>query len=299
MKNEGGVYTVPCVVNGLNLRFIFDTGASNVCISLTEATFMLKNGYLNIDDIVGKGKSQVADGSLVENTHIILREIEISGMKLYNTDAIIMNNIDAPLLLGQSAIQKLGAVQLQGDELVIMSGKANIPYIKRSTGVDWFEVYNDDEQKIEIDLNSIKREGKYVTYYEKVTYIDEKIRMKQVNEHVNNACDKWTSYDDHLKIQQKWKDFQYDLCKWIFYCEENMNCILTLTYYDTKGKVIQSHNYQDDIKWKDTLPETIGSVEFDNICSQYEIIYNGQTYWLYIEDAVPFLDQHPQAKLIE
>jgi len=65
MKKEGGVYTIPCEVNGLKLRFIFDTGASNVCISLTEATFMLKNGYLDANDVVGNGKSQIADGSLV------------------------------------------------------------------------------------------------------------------------------------------------------------------------------------------------------------------------------------------
>ena len=65
MQKEGGVYTIPCEVNGLKLRFIFDTGASNVCISLTEATFMLKNGYLDANDVVGNGKSQIADGSLV------------------------------------------------------------------------------------------------------------------------------------------------------------------------------------------------------------------------------------------
>lgn len=122
MNKEGGVYTVPCTVNGLKLRFIFDTGASNVCISLSEATFMLKNGYLNKEDIIGTSQSKIADGSLVENTHIILREIEIEGMKLHNVDAVVMHNIEAPLLLGQSAIQKLGMVQLQDDELVIMNG---------------------------------------------------------------------------------------------------------------------------------------------------------------------------------
>ncbi len=121
MQKESGIYTIPCVVNGLKLRFIFDTGASNVCISISEATFMLKNGYLDKKDIVGKSKSQIADGTLVENTHIILREIEIAGMKLYNINAIVMNKINAPLLLGQSAIQKLGKIQLEGEELVIIN----------------------------------------------------------------------------------------------------------------------------------------------------------------------------------
>ena len=41
MENEGGVYKVPCTINGLKLKFIFDTGASNVCMSQAYAEMML------------------------------------------------------------------------------------------------------------------------------------------------------------------------------------------------------------------------------------------------------------------
>lgn len=126
MKRDGGVYTVPCIVNGLNLHFIFDTGANKVSISSAEATFMLKNGYLDSSDIVGTGKSKIADGSIIENTHIILRELEVAGMKFANIDALVVNNINAPLLLGQSVIQKLGKVQLDGDELVIFEQEKSL-----------------------------------------------------------------------------------------------------------------------------------------------------------------------------
>ena len=40
MEKDGGVYKVPCVVNGLRMKFIFDTGAANVCISESMATYM-------------------------------------------------------------------------------------------------------------------------------------------------------------------------------------------------------------------------------------------------------------------
>jgi predicted aspartyl protease len=56
MEKEGGVYTIPCKVNGLQLKFIFDTGASDVSLSLTEALFMFKNGYLSEKDITGTKK---------------------------------------------------------------------------------------------------------------------------------------------------------------------------------------------------------------------------------------------------
>jgi len=120
MRKEGGVYTLPCEVNGLKLRFVLDTGASSVCISLTEAMFMLKNDYISKDDFVGSSKSQIADGTIINNTRIILREIKIGKLKLENVEAVVLHELQAPLLLGQSVIQRLGTIQLKGDELVII-----------------------------------------------------------------------------------------------------------------------------------------------------------------------------------
>ena len=125
MKNENGIYTTPCTVNGLKLRFIFDTGASNVSISLSEAVFMLKNGYLKEEDLKGASYSQLANGEIVSNTTVILKELEIGGIILQNVEAIIIHNISAPLLLGQSAIQKLGRLQIEGDEILIMTELSN------------------------------------------------------------------------------------------------------------------------------------------------------------------------------
>ena len=126
MEKHGNVYYVPGKVNGLSMKFIFDTGASNVCLSLTEAIFMLKNGYIKESDIGEKGYSQIANGDVVENTKVILRNIEIGGITIKDVAAVISNSLDAPLLLGLSAIQKLGPIQLDGNTLVIAKGK-NIP----------------------------------------------------------------------------------------------------------------------------------------------------------------------------
>lgn len=123
MQKEGSVFKIPCEVNGLRLKFIFDTGASNVAISLSEAYLMLDNGYLNKEDIVGKSHSTIADGSIVENTQIILRELKIGGIILKDIEAVVIKELQAPLLLGQSAIQKLGKIQIDDDELVIMNIK--------------------------------------------------------------------------------------------------------------------------------------------------------------------------------
>ena len=126
LEKHGNVYYIPGKVNGLSMKFIFDTGASNVCLSLTEAIFMLKNGYIKEADLGEKSYSQIADGNIVENTKVILRNIEIGGITINDVAAVITNSLDAPLLLGLSAIQKLGPIQLDGNTLIIANGK-NIP----------------------------------------------------------------------------------------------------------------------------------------------------------------------------
>ncbi|MBR1789232.1 MAG: retroviral-like aspartic protease family protein [Bacteroidaceae bacterium] len=125
MTKSGGVYQIPCYVNGVKMNFIFDTGASNVSISLTEAAFLAKNGYLEDDDYIGTSQSQIADGSVVENMEINLHSIEIEGIMLTDVKATVVKSIDAPLLLGQSALKKLGRIEMEGDSLfIIKKGKA-------------------------------------------------------------------------------------------------------------------------------------------------------------------------------
>lgn len=124
MTPQGKVYSLQGKVNGLELNFIFDTGASDVYLSMTEVIFMLKNGYLTKNDFTGISYSQIANGDIVENTTVVLREVEIGGIKLPNVTASISHNLDAPILLGQSAIQKLGPIQLDGNKLIIQNGNS-------------------------------------------------------------------------------------------------------------------------------------------------------------------------------
>ncbi|MEC9160106.1 MAG: retroviral-like aspartic protease family protein [Bacteroidota bacterium] len=121
MRKENGIYTIPCKVNDLRLRFIFDTGASNVSMSLSEILFMLKNDYISKDDIFGVSEAQLANGDIIENTEVILRKIQIGDIILKDVKANVIHEVAAPLLLGQSAIEKLGSYQIDGSKLIINS----------------------------------------------------------------------------------------------------------------------------------------------------------------------------------
>lgn len=123
MEEYGGVYRIPCTVNGAKMKFIFDTGASNVCLSMAMAEYLLDNGYLNRDDIIGTGASTVADGRIVDHVRINLRELVIGGLSLENVEAMVVEAQNAPLLMGQSAIRKLGSIRIEGNVLEIESGE--------------------------------------------------------------------------------------------------------------------------------------------------------------------------------
>lgn len=127
MEQEGNVFKVPCKINGLTLSFIFDTGASDVSISLSEAIFMLKNGYLTAEEISGSQNYQTATGEIHEGMTLTLREIEFQNIKLYNVPATVILEMKAPLLFGQSAMKKLGAFQFDPNTgtLTILNNSKN------------------------------------------------------------------------------------------------------------------------------------------------------------------------------
>jgi aspartyl protease family protein len=112
MNKKNGVYFVPCKLNGVEMEFIFDTGASDITISLTEAMFLYKQGKLTDDDFLGTERYRIADGSIQEGTVIVLREVEIGNKKLKDIKASIVHNAKAPLLLGQSALSKFGKISI-------------------------------------------------------------------------------------------------------------------------------------------------------------------------------------------
>lgn len=126
MKFENGIYTIPCTVNDLRLRFIFDTGATDVSISATEVIFMLKNGYLQESDFVDVKQYLIADGSIVENTIINIRELKIGGIVLKDVKASVTESISAPLLLGQSVISQLGPWYIRANYLYLGMPKQDI-----------------------------------------------------------------------------------------------------------------------------------------------------------------------------
>lgn len=121
---ENGVTKVRCEINGLPLYFVFDTGASDVTLSLVEANFMLKNGYINNNDVIGSSRYMDANGDIIEGTVINISQLNFAGLELKNVRASIVRNQMAPLLLGQTVLSRLGRIEIDNQNQTI---KVSVP----------------------------------------------------------------------------------------------------------------------------------------------------------------------------
>lgn len=112
MENDNGVKYVWIEINGLRLKFIFDTGASSICISSSEASVLYRQGTLQKDDILDIQYFQDATGTISAGTRINLKTVKIGDRTLNNIDATVIDNSKAPLLLGQTAFEKFGKISI-------------------------------------------------------------------------------------------------------------------------------------------------------------------------------------------
>jgi aspartyl protease family protein len=80
---------------------------------------MIKHGHIAEKDILGTEFYRIADGSIKEGTSIIIRELKFGPWVLKDVKASVSHSIDAPLLLGQSALSKLGKIQIDYAEDIL------------------------------------------------------------------------------------------------------------------------------------------------------------------------------------
>jgi clan AA aspartic protease (TIGR02281 family) len=113
LTKKGGVYEVPCNVNGKAANFIFDSGASDVQISKEFFIEGLKTGLFKKSDIYSDVVNfKVASGDIVAGKLVNIRKLKVGALVLYNILGSIIDSPDTPMLLGQSAIEKFGSYSI-------------------------------------------------------------------------------------------------------------------------------------------------------------------------------------------
>lgn len=110
LKKEGNTFTVGCKINSTTVDMILDTGADLVCIP--EQTFQAINREAKRGSIKALGRAQMLDaaGNTTEVMSVRFLNFEIAGHPISSVDAFVIPGTHA--LLGQSALSKLGLIQI-------------------------------------------------------------------------------------------------------------------------------------------------------------------------------------------
>lgn len=194
MEENNGVYKIPCFVNGAKMKMIFDTGASAVSLSKSMADFLYDNDYISSEDILGSGQTRTADGSIHDNIIINIKDIEISGLHLKNVQAVVLSSQNAPLLLGQTAIQKLGSITIDGNCLIVNDAVGSIS--DEELDEMWNELYyflQNDSYRAALDVLEKIEMGRGLDSY---GFRKKAFCLTQLGENKEciNTCLRWNRY---------------------------------------------------------------------------------------------------------
>lgn len=119
-KEQGGVKILDVSINGMGVQMIFDTGCSGALISIDEAEYLYKKGRITNEDFKGVTQAQIADGSIVENMVVNLKEVILGGQVICtDVEATVSPNTNAPLLLGGEIINRFAAYSVDNEDKVI------------------------------------------------------------------------------------------------------------------------------------------------------------------------------------
>ena len=108
-----GHFTLTATVNGAPTRFVVDTGASLVALTLDDA----RAAGIGRSELVFNQLTQTANGR-VRFAPVTLREVRIGQLSIENVPAAVIENLDQSLL-GMSFLKRLKSFEMREGALTI------------------------------------------------------------------------------------------------------------------------------------------------------------------------------------
>ena len=115
-RDGSGQFRLTARVNGEDTRFLVDTGADIVALTVEDAERLGVQVDPGSFQPLMRTASGTGRGAIVQ-----LRSIEVAGHEFRNVDAVVMEGLGVNLL-GQSVLRRFGSLELSGDRMVIRPG---------------------------------------------------------------------------------------------------------------------------------------------------------------------------------
>ena len=109
-----GHYYLTAEVNGIPIRFVVDTGASQIVLSQSDA----REAGLNLNDLIYVGRAYTANGT-VRTAPVKLDSIAIGPIRDHDVRAVVNEGTMDESLLGMEYLQRFSSVEIGGGKLVL------------------------------------------------------------------------------------------------------------------------------------------------------------------------------------
>jgi clan AA aspartic protease (TIGR02281 family) len=103
---DGGTFKVPATINGqLTLKFVVDSGASDVSVPADVVMALLRTETITDTDFIGEQTYRLADGSTVPSQRFVIHSLRVGETTLENVVGSVAP-VAGSLLLGQSFLSR-------------------------------------------------------------------------------------------------------------------------------------------------------------------------------------------------
>lgn len=112
-REDDGHFYAEALVNGEPVRFLVDTGATSVALTMADAERIGIEVTPEQFEVVGSGASGPVRGQTV-----LLDNVEVDGRNAVDVRGAVLEGLEVSLL-GQAYLQQLDKVEISGDEMVL------------------------------------------------------------------------------------------------------------------------------------------------------------------------------------
>ncbi|MRU14406.1 TIGR02281 family clan AA aspartic protease [Roseovarius sp. A21] len=109
-----GHYYLTAEVNGEPVRFVVDTGATQIVLTKDDA----RRAGLNVDDLVYLGRANTANGE-VRTAPVRLDRFTIGPIEDWDVRAVVNDGVMDGSLLGMEYLQRFSSVEIGGGKLIL------------------------------------------------------------------------------------------------------------------------------------------------------------------------------------
>ena len=112
-RRDNGHFYVTAEVNGADIEFLVDTGASTVALTEEDA----EAAGLDFSPDEFEPVARTANG-IAQGKALTLPRVTVDGKEVMEVEALILADSEVSLL-GQSYLSRIGGVQMSGDTMVL------------------------------------------------------------------------------------------------------------------------------------------------------------------------------------